>query len=158
MKPVPAEKIEATLTKSLYPEPFASMMEGREKRKLGDYFGLVNFGVNLTKLNPGAMSALKHYHLKQDEFIYIISGTPTLVLGSQEYVMHPGECFGFRKGQEIGHQLINKSPELVTYLEIGDRTGGDQAGYPDVDLLAKSNPDGSWSFTHRDGSTYVNSS
>lgn len=96
------------------------MMEGREKRKLGDHFGLTNFGINLTKLNPGAISALNHHHLKQDEFIYILSGTATLVFGNVEYLMQTGDCFGFKKEQNIGHHLVNNSEELVVYLEIGD--------------------------------------
>ena len=45
---------------SNYPEPFFSRMKGRQKRPLGDLFGLVNFGVNLTRLAPGAESALRH--------------------------------------------------------------------------------------------------
>src|SRR5258706_12289341 len=61
-----------------YPEPFASRMAGRLKRPLGDVFGLSNFGVNLTRLSPGAVSALRHAHTKQDEFIYILEGHPTL--------------------------------------------------------------------------------
>ena len=61
-----------------YPEPFASRMEGRLKQPLGDLFGLSNFGVNLTRLLPGASSALRHAHAKQDEFVYILQGTPTL--------------------------------------------------------------------------------
>ena len=47
---------------SNYPEPFASQMQGREKRPLGDLFGLTNFGVNLTQLAPGAVSSLRHAH------------------------------------------------------------------------------------------------
>ena len=35
---------------SNYPEPFASQMAGREKRPLGNVFGLSNFGVNLTRI------------------------------------------------------------------------------------------------------------
>jgi uncharacterized cupin superfamily protein len=57
---------------SNYPPPFASQMEGREKRPLGDLFGLANFGVNLTKLAPGAVFSLRHAHTKQDEFIFIL--------------------------------------------------------------------------------------
>jgi uncharacterized cupin superfamily protein len=63
---------------SNYPEPFASRMAGRHKRPLGDLFGLANFGVNLTQLLPGAVSALRHGHTKQDEFVYILQGYPTL--------------------------------------------------------------------------------
>jgi len=59
---------------SNYPEPFFSRMAGREKRPLGDLFGLTNFGVNLTRLAPGGESALLHRHTRQDEFVYILEG------------------------------------------------------------------------------------
>ena len=51
----------------------------RDKRPLGDLFGLTNFGVNLTRLKPGGSSALRHAHAKQDEFVYILDGRPTLI-------------------------------------------------------------------------------
>jgi uncharacterized cupin superfamily protein len=66
-----AAEVPARTKPSVYPEPFASRMAGREKRVLGDLFGLANFGVNLTRLAPNASSALRHAHAKQDEFIYI---------------------------------------------------------------------------------------
>lgn len=153
-KPLAAINIPPQIKKSAYPEPFASMMQGRNKRKLGDYFGLSNFGINLTELQPGAMSALKHHHLTQDEFIYILNGTPTLVYDDNEYLMQPGDCFGFPKASGIGSQLINKSSELVTYLEIGDRSAGDIGEYPDDDLRAIMQDDASWQFVHKDGSPY----
>lgn len=153
-KPIAALNIKENSSKSLYPEPYASMMSGRTKRKLGDYFGLENIGVNLTELAPGGMSALKHHHLKQDEFIYILSGTPTLIYGDNEYPMSPGDCFGFRKGSKMGHHLLNRSATPVMYLETGDRTAGDVADYPDDDICASSNEDGKWVFTHKDGKPY----
>lgn len=154
VKPVPADAIPEISKKSTYPEPFASMMNGRVKRKLGDFFGLVNYGVNLTKLAPGGMSALKHHHLKQDEFIYILAGTPTLVYGDDEYQMTVGDCFGFKCGNGVAHQLVNRSDHEVTYLEIGDRTPGDRVDYPDDDIQAVSLDDGSWTFLRKDGSPY----
>ena len=154
IKPTAANMIQVNTQKSLYPEPFASMMQGRVKRKLGDYFGLTNFGINLTELEPGAMSALKHHHLTQDEFIYILQGTPTLIFGDNEFLMQAGDCFGFKKAQGVGHQLINKSHETVTYLEIGDRSPDDKAEYPDDDLMAISEDSGRWLFLHKDGSPY----
>ena len=57
-----ATEVAPRAKKSIYPEPFASRMEGREKRILGDLFGLTNFGVNLTTLAPQAVSALRHSH------------------------------------------------------------------------------------------------
>ena len=62
---------------STYPEPFFTRMSKREKRPLGDLFGLKNFGVNLTRLAPGGESALLHRHSKQDEFVYVVEGGPT---------------------------------------------------------------------------------
>ena len=59
---------------SNYPEPFFSRMAGRDKRPLGDLFGLANFGVNLTRLKPGGSSSIRHAHTRQDEFLYILEG------------------------------------------------------------------------------------
>lgn len=140
--------------KTSYPAPFAALVEGRIKRKLGDYFGLKNFGVNLTELRPGAISALVHHHSKQDEFIYVLEGHPTLVLGDEENLLRPGDCYGFKAGSGIGSQLINRSSESVLYLEIGDRSVGDEVIYPKDDLKAVQLADGCWLFSHKDGRPY----
>lgn len=153
-KPLAAEAVEGVTGKSLYPEPFAARVLGRTKRRLGDLFGLANFGVNLTELAPGSVSALKHHHLKQDEFIYVLEGTPTLALDDSEYVMQPGDCIGFRHGDGIGHHLRNDSDAPVRYLEIGDRTEGDAAEYPDDDLRAQAGENGGWVFLHKNGTPY----
>jgi uncharacterized cupin superfamily protein len=138
---------------SNYPEPFASRMQGREKRQLGDVFGLANFGVNLTRLAPGAISALKHWHSKQDEFIYVLEGEPTLVTQSGETTLRPGMCAGFKAGESIGHQLVNRTSEVAVYLEVGDRMPGDMGYYPDDDLEAYLE-NGSWRFRRKNGEPY----
>ena len=138
---------------SNYPEPFFSRMGGREKRPLGDLFGLVNFGVNLTRLAPGAQSALRHAHSKQDEFVYILEGRPTLVTDAGRTALEPGMCAGFKSGTGDGHHLINETGTDIVYLEIGDRTAGDEGSYPDDDLKAVM-IDGHWRFTHKDGTPY----
>lgn len=86
---------------SVYPEPYASLMKGREKRRLGEAFGLANFGVNLTTLAPGGVSALRHAHSKQDEFVYILIGSPKLVTDAGSTRLDPGMCAGFRAGLEM---------------------------------------------------------
>lgn len=138
---------------STYPEPFFSRMAGREKRQLGEAFGLTNFGVNLTRLKPGGESALLHRHTRQDEFIYILDGSPTLVTEEGETPMAPGMCAGF-PAEGAAHQLVNRTAADVLYLEIGDRTPGDAASYPRDDIQADLDPDGQWRFTHKDGSPY----
>ncbi|HEY1372471.1 MAG TPA: cupin domain-containing protein [Candidatus Binatia bacterium] len=138
---------------SAYPEPFAARMAGREKRPLGDLFGLANFGVNLTRLAPKAASALRHAHTRQDELVYVLEGRPTLHTDSGRIILAPGMCAGFRAGTGDGHCLINETDADVVYLEIGDRTPGDEGSYPDDDLKALM-VDGKWNFVHKDGSPY----
>jgi uncharacterized cupin superfamily protein len=138
---------------SNYPEPFASRMAGREKRALGNVFGLQNFGVNLTRLRPGGESALLHKHSRQDEFVYVLEGRPSLVTDRGETLLEPGMCAGF-KADGIAHQLVNRTEHDVVYLEVGDRTAGDLGSYPNDDLCAALGPDGAWQFTHKDGRPY----
>jgi len=138
---------------SIYPEPFASLMAGREKRPLGDLFGLANFGVNLVRLLPGAGSALRHAHSRQDEFVYIVQGDAVLVTDAGETQLTAGMCAGFKSGTGNGHQLLNRSGEEVIYLEVGDRSAGDTVVYPDDDLQAAF-VEGKWQFAHKDGSPY----
>ncbi len=149
--PTASKLISASFGQTIYPEPYAALVKGRQKRKLGEYFGLTHFGVNLTHLLPGAVSALAHSHSKQEEFILVLEGSPTLILDEEEFILHPGDCYGFKAGTGIAHQLINQSEQNVTYLEIGDRTEGDQVGYPNDDLKATQLPNGKWALTHKDG-------
>jgi uncharacterized cupin superfamily protein len=150
---VNASEAPARTKPSHYPEPFAARMAGREKRPLGDLFGLTNFGVNLTRLAPHAVSSLRHAHTKQDEFIYILQGHPTLHTDTGRTVLAPGMCAGFKAGTGNAHHLINETAEDVVYLEVGDRTLGDTGHYPDDDLQAVL-VDGNWQFTHKDGTPY----
>ena len=138
---------------SNYPQPFAARVATRQKRPLGDLFGLTHFGVNLTTLPPGAVSALRHAHTQQDEFVYVIQGRPTLYTDSGATPLEPGMCAGFRAGTGDAHCLVNETDASVAYLEIGDRSAGDEAVDPDDDLAAQL-VDGAWKFMHKDGTPY----
>lgn len=154
-KPVAVAAAEAPLrTKpSNYPEPFASMMQGRAKRPLGDLFGLQGFGVNHVTLEPGAMSALFHRHAVQDEWIFVLGGEVTLVHEEGETLLTAGMCAGFPAGG-TAHQLVNRSGAEASYLEVGDRRPGDSADYPRDDLVALREGSG-WRFAHKDGTPYT---
>jgi uncharacterized cupin superfamily protein len=153
-EPINAEQVEARKGQTFYPEPFARLVAGRTKRKLGDVFGLASFGINLTHLEPGAVSALYHWHTVQDEFVFVLEGVATVLVGDDEFQMSAGDCIGFKAGTGIAHQLVNRSDARVTYLEIGDRLPGDSGGYPRDDLAFEFRPDGSIAFTHKDGTPY----
>lgn len=152
--PLAIEAASAPLRKrhSLYPPVFATHVEGRSRRPLGDLFGLRNFGVNHTVLQPGAISALHHRHTLQDEFVYVLEGELTLHLGDRSLKLTAGMCAGFPAGGEA-HHLENHGTAPAVYLEIGDRTPGDHVTYPGDDLVAIGK-DGTWVFTHKDGTPW----
>lgn len=150
---VVASEVAPMAVPSRSPEPFFSRLKARVKRQLGNVFGLTNFGVNLTRLPPGSQSSLLHRHSRQDEFVYILEGRPTLVTDQGEVELPPHMCAGFAAGG-LAHHLVNRTAHDVVYLEVGDRTAGDEGTYPNDDLKAVLAPDGQWVFTHSDGRPY----
>ena len=138
---------------SSYPEPFGRNAEGRHKQALGDALSIRNFGINLVRLDPGAWSAVRHWHSAQDEFIYVIDGELVLATDTGEQTLGPGMVAGFPGGKADGHHLINRTDRIATYLEVGDRMPGDDVTYPDVDLLAPHRLAGVM-FTHKNGEPY----
>jgi uncharacterized cupin superfamily protein len=136
-----------------YPKPFDRFGEGRIKKALGDAVGLTRFGVNLLRLPPGKVSSARHWHARQDEFIYILEGEAVLITDEGETIVGPGTAVGFPAGNANGHQLANRSGADVVLLEVGDRTPGDQVTYSDIDML-NSDIDGKRNFTRKDGTPY----
>jgi len=128
----------ATRTGSSYPAAYAESSAERIKRRLGDHGGLSNFGVNHVTLPPGCQSSLRHWHTRQDEFVMVLSGELVLLRDAGEQVLGPGDCAAFPAGRPDGHALVNRTDAEATYLEIGDRTAGDEVDYPDIDLQVKS--------------------
>lgn len=137
-----------------YPSPFNEPCMDRIRRRLGDHFGLTDFGVNLVVLPPESWSSQRHWHTDEDEFIYVIDGTPTLITDEGETVLQPGSIAGFAAGQENGHHLVNKTDTPVTVLEVGSRRPGDSCRYSDIDMqmVGRGQPDAK--FTRRNGEPY----
>jgi uncharacterized cupin superfamily protein len=150
---VVASEVPVRTMKSNYPGPFATRVAGRHKQQLGEVFGLSVFGVNRTRLEPGAQSALRHWHGKQDEFVYVLEGEAVLITDGGETPLTPGMCAGFKAGVPNGHHLVNRSNQDFVYLEIGDRTPGGGVAYPDDDITLAM-VDGKIKFAHRDGTPY----
>ncbi len=141
--------------RQVYPPPYDTAMEGRERRVIGDALGLSQFGVNLGRLAPGAKSSLRHWHSAEDEFVLILEGAPTLVTDGGEQLLGPGMMAGFPADSGDGHRLENRSAAPVVYLEVGTRSATDRVIYPDADLrLDKTDDGGSRVFSHADGTPY----
>jgi len=140
-------------TGSGYPEPFRAAVAGREKRALGDALGLTNFGVNLVRLPPDCASSQRHWHSKQDEFVYVVDGELVLLTDDGEQILTAGAVAGFPAGKPDGHHLVNRSGKTATYLEVGDRTEWDEVDYPDIDMLVRY-VDGEEAYVKKDGTPY----
>ncbi len=136
-----------------YPEPFKTRMGDRVKRRLGDACGLTRFGVNLVTLGPGGQSALRHWHTLEDEFVYVLSGELALVSNGGEQTLAAGMCAGYPAGTRDAHHLINRGSVPATYIEVGNRIDGDNAFYPDDDLMWADEGDGPYG-AHKDGQRY----
>ena len=137
-----------------YPEPFRAAQAKRWNRRLGNHAGMTNFGVNITRVEPGGQSSARHWHTKQDEFVYVISGELVLETDASEEIMLPGMCAGFPAGTGKGHRFVNRSASDALLLVVGDRTAGDEVGYSDIDLHLQALPEGGFRVTRKDGTAY----
>jgi uncharacterized cupin superfamily protein len=134
MPKIDVGKLETRVGSPNYPAPFRPVCAGRHKTALGNAVGLTQFGVNLTRLEPGAASALRHWHEQEDEFVWILEGELTLIEDDGETILRPGDCAGFKANVPNGHCLVNKTDSDALYLEIGTRAKAERAHYPDDDL------------------------
>lgn len=137
---------------TLYPPPFDQPCWARGRKKLGDAAGLTQFGVNLLRLPPGAWSDQRHWHLEQDEFVYVLAGEVVLVTDGGEEVLKKSDCAGFKAGARDGHHLQNRGPGEVLVLEIGTRPKRDRGEYSDIDMAFDT--DAKALYLHKDGSPY----
>jgi uncharacterized cupin superfamily protein len=136
-----------------YPAPYRQAVQGRSRQRLGNVIGLDQFGVNLTRLKPGAQSSQRHWHESEDEFVYVLEGELVLCEDGGETVLKPGDAAAWKAGVPNGHCLINRSGRDAIYLEIGSRMPRDRCEYPDIDMLVRKDESG-LRYTHRSGEPY----
>ena len=142
-------------TGSIYPEPYAAMVRGRSSRRLGDLAGLTQFGANLVRLEPGAVASLRHWHLNEDEFAVVLTGTLVLVEDEGDIPMGAGEFAGWKAGVANGHRFENRSDAPATFLIVGTKAPREVATYSDVDFRIEMEPGQPPRFTYRDGSDWA---
>jgi uncharacterized cupin superfamily protein len=138
-------------TTSSYPAPYAALMAKRAYLMLGDAGGLTQFGANITILDPGGMSSLRHWHLTEDEFVMVTQGEVVLVEDTGETVMRPGDCAAFPAGVANGHHFMNRTGAEARFLVIGTRDPNEVCTYSDIDMKV-TEKDGVGVFTRKDGS------
>ncbi len=135
---------------SIYPAPYDAEMKGRSSLRLGDASGLSQFGANIIILETNAKSSLRHWHLKEDEFVMVTMGTVTLIDDHGAHEMTVGDCAGFPAGDTNGHHFVNKTDKQARFLVIGTRTEHDVCTYSDIDMKVDLYPS-DYKFTRKDG-------
>jgi len=133
-----------------YPTPHDVPCRERVRHTLGDVFGLTQFGVNLLELAPGTWSSQRHWHERQDEFVYVLEGEATLVTDEGETVLSAGMVAGFKAASGNGHHIVNRSNAVVRLLEVGTRTTEETATYSDIDMMYREDATAEGYFT-KDG-------
>jgi len=104
---------------------------GTRWRALGDHGGATRIGAAIEELAPGKQSNPFHFHMLEEEHIWILEGRCTLRLGDKTYELSPGDYVVFPAGQQAGHCLINNSGAVCRFLIIGERNPNEVAVYPD---------------------------
>ena len=135
-----------------YPAPHDEPCKARRWRKLGDAAGLTKIGVNLVTLPPGAWSSQRHWHAREDEFVYLIQGQAVLVTDEGETPLRAGECAGFPAGDRNGHMVRNDSSADVVFLVVSNRDDADWGEYADIDMrFGQGRYSGGGGYTRKDG-------
>ena len=137
-----------------YPQQFRSVVQGRSRQRLGNAAGLTQFGVNICRLAPGAASSLRHWHMSEDEFVYMLEGEVVLVEDEGETTLKPGDAAAWKAGSTVGHHLVNRGTRDAVFLEVGTRAARDRVEYPDVDLLLEKDEAGVRRL-HKNGEAYT---
>lgn len=140
-------------TGSIYPAPYDALMTGRSSLRLGQSGGLSQFGVNIVTLEVGATSSLRHWHLKEDEFVMILEGTCHLIEDDGATPMTVGDCAAFPANTPNGHCFENRSKAAAKFLVVGSKMPDEEATYSDVDLHVKITDAGPI-FSHWDGTPF----
>lgn len=154
MPKIDISKLETRKGSPNYPAAFQAVCAGRHKTPLGNAAGLTQFGVNLTRLEPGASTSVRHWHEQEDEFVFILKGECILIENVGETLLRAGECAGFKAGVANAHTIVNRSQADVVMIEVGTRALSERTHYPGSDL--KFERDGKiLRVLHRDGTPYV---
>jgi uncharacterized cupin superfamily protein len=138
-----------------YPAPHDIPCRERSWQRLGDAANLTQFGVNLLLLRPGVWSSQRHWHMYEDEFVYVIQGEVVLVTDAGEETLRAGDCAGFKAGVRDGHCFQNRTNSDVQLLVVGSRDERDHGEYPDIDMVfPPARHAGGGGYRRKDGSSF----
>jgi uncharacterized cupin superfamily protein len=93
---------------------------------LGDDYRV---GVAIEELPAGKQSAPAHYHIFEEEHVFVLEGALTLRLGAETFHMKAGDYVCFPAGQQAGHCLLNEGDAACRYVIVGEKNRTEVAVY-----------------------------
>jgi uncharacterized cupin superfamily protein len=122
----------------------------RDEAHVSDAGGITQFGAFFVTLQPGERSAMRHWHAREDEFLYMLTGEAVVVENDGPHVLHPGDAACWPAGVDNAHHVLNQTDAPLTYLVVGTRLQADVVRYPDDKLTLVHEPP-RWQLVHDDG-------
>jgi uncharacterized cupin superfamily protein len=89
-------------------------------QQLGAFGGARQISVSMEILPPGKQANQVHFHMLEEEHVFILEGSLTLRLGAKSHVLSEGHYVCLPAGQQVGHALINHTSEPCRYLVFGN--------------------------------------
>jgi len=97
--------------------------------QLGQMAGLKRTGVSLVHIQPGKESFVYHSHEREEEWLYILSGSGTAEIDGKEHRVGAGDFMGFPT-PSVAHHLRNSGSETLIYLMGGERRDFEVSDFP----------------------------
>lgn len=91
--------------------------------------GFTKLFTSVETLSPGRSSSSPHYHTSKEEIIYVLSGTPTVIIGQHEVLVEPGQFISFLPGEKKHHQVINRTGETCQFIVMAAGSEDDETVY-----------------------------
>ena len=139
---------------SIYPAPFKAMADARARQALGDAGGLTQFGVNLTRLPPGAATAQRHWHEAEDELAFVVSGELVLIEDGGETLLRAGEAAAFKAGHADGHHSGKPVREWTPWCSRSEAASAKSAPTTPISTWSTRNVAARFRFTNKAGEPY----
>ncbi len=107
---------------------FALRYRHLSRAALGDDY---HVGVAIEELEPGKQSSPAHYHILEEEHVYVLEGALCARIGADTHPMKAGDYLCFPAGQKSGHCLINNSDAVCRYVIVGENNPNEVVVYTD---------------------------
>ena len=98
-------------------------------RDLSERAGLGVLQIYHETLLSGRRSSSPHYHTKREEFVYVLSGSPSVWLNGKIQTLSTNECVGFKPGDGLFHMIFNESDQPALLLVVSNNVEGDEVIY-----------------------------